>query len=369
MRFRWCVCVSTLVLLACFLVVSSQANAQDILVPAGTLLRCTMNEPNFSSATAQIGDPVLCHLGSVQEFGHNAFPRGAYMSGHLEADKEPGHFFGKGYLRIVFDRIGTPNADVNVDTKVIAARNYPVDKEGDIKGKGHAKRDVIEWMFPPLWPWKVITLPARGPRPTLKGEQILTLRLMEDVTIPRSVATYNSRDWRPPYAQLRTQPSAYQQPAYQPRQVARVSAPAPANPLPSGSANTLTNTGYVLSVDPAFKEPARTQAAPASPAAVQTQAAPPAVPSAAPALNPGLNNDPRTSSASLTLIALRNETIYAVSEYWLAGDRLAYVLPSGTQETCPLNDVDLMRTTQLNSERGITVSFHEASAPPHQPAL
>jgi len=40
-----------------------QANtkAQDILVPAGTLLRCTLDEPNFSSATADIGDPVICH--------------------------------------------------------------------------------------------------------------------------------------------------------------------------------------------------------------------------------------------------------------------------------------------------------------------
>ena len=359
MRCRWCVCVSFLVLLACLLFVSSQANAQDILVPAGTLLRCTMNEPNFSSATAQIGDPVLCHLGSVQEFGHNAFPRGAYMSGHLEADKEPGNFFGKGYMKIVFDRIGTPNADVNLDTKIIAARNYPVDKEGDIKGKGHAKRDVIEWMFPPLWPWKVITLPARGPRPTLKGEQILTLRLMEDVTIPHTVASYSSRDWRPPYAQLRTQPSAYQ-----PRQIARVSAPPPANTLTGTSGNALTNTGYVLSVDPAFREPARTQTPPPGPAPAQSQVTP-AMPSAAPALN----NDPRTSSASLTLIALRNETIYAVSEYWLAGDRLAYVLPSGAQESCPLNDVDLMRTTQLNSERGLTVSFREASAPLHQPSL
>lgn len=363
MRIRWCVSLSLFFVAS--LVSSSQAAAQDILVPAGTLLRCTMNEPNFSSATAQIGDPVLCHLGSVQEFGHNAFPRGAYMSGHLEADKDPGHFFGKGYMRIVFDRIGTPNADVNVDTKIIAARNYPVDKEGDIKGKGHAKRDVIEWMFPPLWPWKVITLPARGPRPTLKGEQILTLRLMEDVTIPRTGATYSSRDWRPPYAQLRTQPSAYQQPAYPPRQLARTSAPAPANTFTSTSGNALTNTGYVLSVDPAFREPARAQAPPQSSAPAQPQTAPAAVPSATPALNA----DPRTSSASLTLVALRNETIYAVSEYWLAGDRLAYVLPSGVQQSCPLNDVDLMRTTQLNSERGITVSFREASAPPHQPAL
>jgi hypothetical protein len=59
-----------------------------------------MNEPNFSSATASLGDPVLCHLRSLQEFGRPAFPRGAMLRGHLEADKEPGHFVGKGYLKI-----------------------------------------------------------------------------------------------------------------------------------------------------------------------------------------------------------------------------------------------------------------------------
>jgi hypothetical protein len=312
--------------------------AQDALVPAGTLLRCTMNEPNFSSATAQVGDPVLCHLGSVQEFGRNVFPRGAYMSGRLEADKEPGHFFGKGYLKVVFDRIGTPNADVTVDTKVIAARGYHLDKEGAIKGKGHATRDVVEWMIPVLWPWKVLMLPARGPRPALKGEQTLTLRLMEDVTVPRLGAAYNSRDWRPPHAQLREQPSAYQ-----PRETAPLSTPG------------TKSAGYVVSVDPAFKEASET---------IEQR------PAAAP--QPSLSSiastvDSHRPGSSLTLIALRNEIIYAVSDYWLAGDRLDYVLPSGSQNSCALNDVDLARTTQLNSERGISVTFHDL--PPRQPSL
>src|SRR5215469_10326037 len=71
---------------------------QDLLVPAGTLLQCTMNEPNFSSATATLGDPVLCHLKSLQEFGRPAFPRGAMLGGHLEADKDPGHFVRVGLL-------------------------------------------------------------------------------------------------------------------------------------------------------------------------------------------------------------------------------------------------------------------------------
>jgi hypothetical protein len=341
MRSRWCICLFVVCLVSPF--ASSIARAQDILVPAGTLLRCTMSEPNFSSATVQIGDPVLCHLGSVQQFGHNAFPRGAYMTGHLEADKEPGHFWGKGYLRIVFDRIGTPNSDINVSTKIIGARNYPVNKEGDIKGKGHPKRDVVEWMIPPLWPWKVLMLPARGPRPTLKGEQILTLRLMEDVTIPRATPSYNSRDWRPPGAQLREQPSAYQ-----PRQISPFNAPA------------MTNTGFVTSVDPGFRQMSQAQPGPPAPASEEPRTVP------AP-ISPAAASDPRTSSSSLTLIALRNETIWAVTEYWLAGDRLDYILPSGAHESCALNDVDLMRTTQLNSERGKSVTFRDA--PAQQPTL
>ena len=356
MRSRWC--VSLAVCLALPFVASRASAQQDILVPAGTLLRCTMNEPNFSSATAQVGDPVLCHLGSVQDFGRNVFPRGAYMTGHLEADKDPGHLWGKGYLRIVFDRIGTPNADINVSTKIIGTRNYSVNKEGDIKGKGHPRRDVIEWMIPPLWPWKLLMLPARGPRPTLKGEQILSLRLMEDVSIPRPAQAYNSREWRPPHAQIHEQPSAYQyseNPVHDLRRSSIQAAAPSAAPPPA-----MTNTGFVTSVDPAFRQIQETQRVPA--AVPQLQPATPSVQiSAAPAA------DPRTSSSSLTLIALRNESIWAVSEYWLAGDRLNYILPSGAHESCALNDVDLMRTTQLNSERGIAVTFRDA--PAHQPTL
>src|SRR6267143_1625773 len=125
-----------------FLGLPASTKAQDILVPAGTLLRCTLDEPNFSAATADIGDPVICHLSSLQEFGHVLFPRGSYLGGHLEADKEPGHFFGKGNLKLAFDRIGLPNSDIPVPTKVIAARGYRVNRQGEIVGRGHAKRDT-----------------------------------------------------------------------------------------------------------------------------------------------------------------------------------------------------------------------------------
>src|SRR5215475_7242174 len=166
------------------------ASARDVVVPAGTLLQCTLNEPNFSSSSVDVGDPVLCHLRGVTEFGQQAFPRGSYLVGHLEASKNPGHFFGKGYLKLQFDRIGVPTGDLPLDAKVVSTRGYKVDKTGAIKGKGHATRDVVEWMLPPLWPWKVIMLPARGPRPTLKGETVLSLRLMDDVEVPQIAQTY-----------------------------------------------------------------------------------------------------------------------------------------------------------------------------------
>ena len=308
-----------------FLGVQQRAGAQDVQLPAGTLLRCTLNEPDFSSKSAKVGDPVVCNVSTVQEFGRAVFPRGAYMAGHLEADKEPGHFGGKGYLKLVFNRIGLPNTDVPIDARVIAAREFHVDRAGDILGKGHAKRDAIEWMFPPLWPWKVLTLAARGPRPTLKGEEVLTLRLMEDVIVPRLAAT-SWTDWRPP----RPQPSAstssrpYTPSSYNGRPNLRRWRYAP--PSYPAMTNAYRDGTYFL--------PSPQQAPPASPAEVF-----------------------QAKASQLTLLALKNEMIYAVTQYWVDGDHLSYLRPSGASGDLSLNEVDWAKTTQLNSERGVSVTL------------
>lgn len=279
--------------------------AQEVLVPAGTLLHCTMNEPNFSSATADIGDPVLCHLSGVQEFGRVAFPRGSYLQGHLEADREPGHFVGKGFLRLEFDRIGLPNTDVPVPSKVVSLRGYRVDREGDIIGKGHAKRDAVEWLFPPLWPWKVLALPARGPRPALKGESQLTLRLMDDIVIPKlSMLEPGWHYFGAPSSQSSGE----------------------AKPSPSQNAQP----------------------------AVQPAVAPPA-PTAAPALRTqlpveGVPQDALSSTRN-TLIALKSHQTYAVARYRIDGRQLDYVLASGAPGAVDVKDVDWLKTSELNSER------------------
>src|SRR5277367_5490199 len=195
-----------MILAVSLLALTVSASAREVVLPAGTLLKCTLDEPNLSSATVDIGDPVLCHLHAQTEFGQQAFPRGSYLVGHLESAKEPGHFWGKGNLKLQFDRIGLPSGDLPLEAKVIATRGYKVDKEGKIDGKGHAKRDIIEWMLPPLWPWKVIMLPARGPRPALKGETAISLRLMDDVEIPQTTPA-NER------ARLQFRPQSFHDPA------------------------------------------------------------------------------------------------------------------------------------------------------------
>jgi len=283
------------------LVSATAIRAQDQLVPAGTLLQCTLNEPNFSSATAAVGDPVLCHLRTMQEFGRPLFPRGSMLGGHLEAEKEPGHFVGKGYLRITFDRVILPSGDLPVPAKVIMARGYKVDKQGDIDGKGHATRDVVEWMLPPLWPWKVISLPFRGPRPTLKGEEPLQLRLMDDIVLPQTLIHPD----RPPYASSR--PSSY-------------------NVTPRANAMQLA---------------AEKRASTAS----VTAANEPIAANETGTLQPG----ERQSMERATILVLKSNQTYEVAKYQRDGDLLMFQDTEGRKGGVDVNEIDWRRTTGMTS--------------------
>lgn len=282
------------------LVLVPAIRAQDQLVPAGTLLQCTLDEPNFSSAAAAVGDPVLCHLRSMQQFGRPLFPRGSMLGGHLEADKEPGHFVGKGYLKITFDRVILPSGDLPVPAKVILARGYKVDKQGAIDGKGHATRDVVEWMIPPLWPWKVVSLPFRGPRPTLKGEEPLELRLMDDIVIPRSLAQVSHPD-RPPYASS-IRPSMY-------------------NAAPHANA-------MQLAVE---KSASTSQDA----GIMQVIGQPP--------------NNGQTSERATILVTKSNQ-IYEVAKYQRDGDLLMFQDTQGRKGGVEVNEVDWRKTTGMTTE-------------------
>jgi hypothetical protein len=376
-----------------FAAASSNAQSSNIVVPAGTLLHCTLDEPNFSSATADIGDPVVCHLSSLREFGQNVFPRGSYLGGHLEADKDPGHFWGKGYLKIEFDRIGFPTSDVPVPSKVIAAKSYRVDKKGDIVGKGHPKRDVVEWLIPPLWPWKVLTLPARGPRPALKGESQITVRLMDDIEVPRNGGAYHSYDQpanRPPAlyrrqdfshpASERSSPekqfdgtisgasyvAGNTAPQAAPTQEAAATANASAESnATAGAGSAASQSADASGVSASAETPAaaHTQAAAQAQSEVQTQTVAMQTPVAAAAPSQSAAVTDSTPATRLKMIALKSENVYAVTKYRINGGSLSYVLPSGATGSVDITEVDWRVTSRLNGEP-VTAGAEKSEARP-----
>jgi hypothetical protein len=287
-----------------------QAATRD-LIPAGTLLHCTMDEPNFSPKTAQVGDPVLCNLGPLGAFGHSVFPRGAELSGHLQDYRAPGHFWGKGWMSIEFDRMILPGANVlPLSAKVINAPHNKVDAHGDIKGKGHPTRDAMLWTVPVFWPSKILTLPARGPYPTLKGETRLTLRLMEDVEVPFAVARNGvpMPDYRP--SAYRGSSSMYQ----------------PASALQRDDSPVRRIT---------YNEPRST---------------------------------PAQRRSQVTVIALQAGTALIASRYWVEGDDLYCVSQDGSEQNVPLTLVDLAQTVKVNQERNVAFSLHSRPTAERNPS-
>ena len=166
--------------------IPSIAKPADRFIPAGMPIGCWMQEKDLSLKTAEPGDPVLCYLSPAMDFGRPLFPRGSYLTGRIDGGKPPGRLHGKGALVIDFDRVVVSDTiRVPISVKVIAALKYRVTPDGKIIGKGHTKRDLAAWMFPPLWPLDLINLPRRGPWPSIKGkEERLLLRVMQDAVIP-----------------------------------------------------------------------------------------------------------------------------------------------------------------------------------------
>lgn len=289
------------------------AAAKD-LIPAGTIITCILDEPNFSSKTAQVGDPVLCSLGPLRSFGHMVFPRGAQLSGHLQDYKDPGHFWGKGSLSLEFDRVILPNAEVlPLNAKIISAPHQRVDKTGSIKGKGHPKRDAILWAVPLFWPVKVLTLPARGPYPTLKGESRLSMRLMEDVELPTVAKAYPAPPWV-------NQNSSYR-------------APSAIQPASSRTPRLIPRAEYASTATPA-----EIQLAPIAPQALTSGSA------------------ERISSVPtqpMTIIALQAGSAVLARDYWVEGANIHCVAENGAEQQVPLTAVDLAETVKVNQERNV----------------
>jgi hypothetical protein len=272
------------------------------------LLECTLDEPRFSSATAQIGDPVLCNIGSLGAFGHSVFPRGAYLAGRFQDFRDPGRFFGKGWMELAFDHLVLPGAVLlPVSVKITSVPHLRVDREGNIHGLGHPKRDAIGWAIPILWPVKLLTLPARGPRPTLKGEVRITLRLMTDLDIPATtVASPSMSSSVEPSGQLRNSPRKWSD--WEPASAS--------SDRPTALISAAPEATKVLGVSP-FAE--------------------------------------RLSGRQLTILLLKDDTGYLAIDYWLEGTKLHCLTLDGEHKVMPLGKLDLNETVRVNRGRNVEV--------------
>src|ERR1019366_8451318 len=237
-----------LVLLAALCASPLFADAGQKLIPAGSLIGCTISEPKMSSRTTAVGDPVLCQVGHSERYGRSVLPYNSYLVGRFEDYKDPGHFVGKGWMQLKFDRmVVEPDTVIPIDARVVDAPGYKVDNQGRILGKGHATRGTVLWTIPVLWPVDLLMLPMRGPRPTLKEETRLTLKVMDDLVVPDRQQTPPQQDshglmQRPsaenvapptPYPDEEPAPeSAYAQPEQEPQPEPQVYAYVPPLILP-----------------------------------------------------------------------------------------------------------------------------------------
>jgi hypothetical protein len=307
--------VPALLTFALCLIATAVAQTKEVVIPAGTVLRCTLDEPNFSSRTAQSEDPVLCSASPLYQFGHSVFPHGAYLAGRLENYRDPGRFFGKGWLKLEFDRLVLPNTVVPLSSRVISASHLKVNREGKILGGGHAKRDAVEWLIPPLWPVKVLTLPARGPRPELKSEARITLKLLDDVIVASGELRGQGR--HPTESQS---VGSYQVETMQP-----------------------TSLGSLRHVLLSLKSPQYLSSltlgeAVSRPPVENAEAGGPVL---------QVFREPR-----LTLLFLKSGIGYVAADYWVEGGVLHYQGAQGSERLLPLGELDLNMTVRLNQERG-----------------
>ncbi len=277
--------------------------AAEQLIPAGSLVQCTIDEPRLSSKTADVGDPVLCQVNHGERYGRFSLPYGSYLAGRFEEYKDPGHFVGKGWMELRFDRLIVPPDDVfPVAAKVVNVPDYRVDKQGRILGKGHPVRDVVEWSIPILWPIDLINLPRRGPRPTLKNETHLTLKLMDDLAVPQ------------------TQQASHDQYGFSHRSEPMAYTPQAPDPDTPPSSEPIASYGFAPPLPP---EPLTTERL--------VRRMPPPV----------------------TVLILRGGYGMYATRYRFEGNLIRYIAMNGAPITIPARQLDLPRTVAINRQRGI----------------
>jgi hypothetical protein len=274
-------------------------------------------------------------------FGRPVFPRGAFLSGRLEEFRDPGHFVGKGRLKLEFVSLTVPGGTFPLSAKVVSVPHYRVDAEGDIRGRGHARRDAVEWSIPILWPEKIITLPARGPRPTLKGETPLLLRLMDDLYIPPDAVVVASE--KPSQTQELSRPAS--------NLSSSLNSSANSNVNSTFRATTFPKVVYGGATRPA-EESERSWVGSAT--NIQN----------ASVSQTYLPTERLRRSPAPTFLILKDGRGYVTTNYWIDGGQLFYVGLDGTQQVLAIEELDFQMTSKLNRERGVVFTIRSKVTEP-----
>ncbi len=64
-----------------------------------------------------------------------------------------------------------------------------------------------------------------------------------------------------------------------------------------------------------------------------------------------------SSSDSEVVLFLKDGTVYAITDYWIADNRLHYVTNYGGENSIPLDQLDIQRTVDVNAKRGINITL------------
>lgn len=285
---------STFALLPLIVFCSVAGRASENIIPAGSLIECTVSEHHFSSKTAAVGDPVLCQAGLLEGAWGSAIPYGTTLVGRFTEYKDPGHFVGKGWMELKFDRmILPPDRVIPLAAKVVYVPGLRVDKYGRILGSGHAVRDIVEWSIPILWPIDLLALPRRGPRPVLKDETRLRLKVMDDMAVPGNDA-------------------------------------APRTMLPMSSASP--NPYGFATRPPAIMPSVYRQPLPA----------------------PIIQSPPPSRNRQMTILMLNDGNGRLATNYWLEGNQqIRYIAANGASIVIPIDRLNVEATTEINNRRGV----------------
>jgi len=188
-------------------------------------------------------------------------------------------------------------------------------------------------MIPPLWPWKVLMLPARGPRPTLKGEEPLQLRLMDDIVVPRNL----SASLTVPHNLPASVPVAHNLAA---------AASHPDRP-PYASSNSPKFIGRGGATQPGAVQQSTNTEKPAADVANENIIPAAMTGNAAAAI---LAPQTELPVARVTTLVLKSNQVLEVTKYRIDGGQLNYSELSGAEGSVDTQQIDWLRTTQMTAE-------------------